>query len=112
MWIAQRIFVETIFAQNEQRAEDMEAEEKALLNVAAQEYDALKMLSDLDPESELYKYKLQQYKEMSTYRADIEKALQKQRLEKLKFDFAVQKKHALNVAPTTDPTTDDPSNIE
>ena len=81
-----------IFAQNECHATDLEDEEKALLNVAAQEYDNLKMISNLDPNSELYKYKVKQYKEMSTYRADVEKALQKQRLEKINFDFDVRKR--------------------
>lgn len=82
----------TIFAQNEDRTDDLEEEEKALLNLAAQEYDSLQMLAKLDPESDLYKYKLQQYKEMSAYRADVEKALQKQRLEKISFDLDFKKK--------------------
>jgi len=86
------------FAQNEQRADDLVGEEKALLNIAAQEYDALQMLSGLDPETELYQYKLKQYKEMSGYRAEMEKALQRQRLERLRFDFQVQKKAALGTA--------------
>ena len=87
----------TIFAQNEDRADDLEEEEKALLNLAAQEYDSLQMLSRLDPESDLYKYKLQQYKEMSAYRANVEKALQKQRLEKISFDLDFKKKQMAGV---------------
>eukprot|EP01022_Parablepharisma_sp_SALTPOND_P032082 TRINITY_DN827_c0_g1_i1.p4 TRINITY_DN827_c0_g1~~TRINITY_DN827_c0_g1_i1.p4 ORF type:complete len:532 (+),score=76.56 TRINITY_DN827_c0_g1_i1:13227-14822(+) len=93
---------DTTFAQNEQRAEDLEAEEKALLNIAAQEYDALQLLSKLDPNSDLYKYKLQQYKDMSAYRAEIEKVLQRQRLERLRFDFEVQKKRVVGGPPQED----------
>jgi hypothetical protein len=36
---------------------DQETEEKAMTNLAAQEYDALKVLSTIPEHSELYKFK-------------------------------------------------------
>ena len=64
-----------VFRQNELRSEDLEVEERALMNLAAQEYDALRILSKLPKESEIYQYKMQQYREMSTMRAEMEKML-------------------------------------
>jgi hypothetical protein len=45
------------------------------MNVAAQEYDSLRVISKLPVNSELYRYKMDQYKELSTMRAEIEKVL-------------------------------------
>jgi hypothetical protein len=64
------------FRQNDYRAEDMEIEERALMNIAAQEFDELRILSKLPKGSEIYKHKMQQYKEMSAMRAEMEKILQ------------------------------------
>jgi hypothetical protein len=61
------------------------------MNVAAQEYDHLRLLSRLPTNSELYRYKMDQYKELSTMRAEIEKVLQEQRLEKIRRDYEKQK---------------------
>ena len=47
-----------VFRQNEFRNDDLQAEEKALVNIAAQEYDALRILSRLPVNSELYRYKM------------------------------------------------------
>lgn len=80
-----------IFRQNDFRSEDLEVEERALMNVAAQEYDHLRLLSRLPTNSELYRYKMDQYKELSTMRSEIEKVLQEQRLEKIRRDFEKQK---------------------
>ena len=66
-------------------------EERALMNVAAQEYDHLRLLSRLPVNSELYRYKMDQYKELSTMRSEIEKVLQEQRLEKIRRDYEKQK---------------------
>lgn len=63
------------FRQNDYRAEDMESEERALMNLAAQEFDALRILSRLPKNSDLYKHKMLQYKEMSAMRAEMEKVL-------------------------------------
>lgn len=40
------------------RSEDLQVEERALMNLAAQEYDALRILSRLPPDSDLYQYKM------------------------------------------------------
>ena len=80
-----------VFRQNDFRSEDLEVEERALMNVAAQEYDHLRLLSRLPTNSELYRYKMDQYKELSTMRAEIEKVLQEQRLEKIRRDYEKQK---------------------
>lgn len=45
------------------------------------------MLSNVPVNSELYRYKMDQYKELSTMRAEVEKVLQEQRLEKIRRDF-------------------------
>ena len=82
---------EFIFRQNDFRSEDLEVEERALMNIAAQEYDHLRLLSRLPTNSELYRYKMDQYKELSTMRAEIEKVLQEQRLEKIRRDYEKQK---------------------
>lgn len=47
--------------QDQDRSEDAESEEKALINLAAQEYDALRILMSLPEHSDLYKYKYEQY---------------------------------------------------
>jgi hypothetical protein len=64
------------FRQDVERCEDLESEEKALVNLQAQEYDSLKMLSTIPEHSELYKFKLEQYKKVSTARAKAEIYLQ------------------------------------
>lgn len=46
------------------------------MNLAAQEFDALRQISKLPVNSELYRYKMDQYKELSTMRGEIEKVLQ------------------------------------
>lgn len=61
------------------------------MNLAAQEYDQLRVIQRLPKGSDLYAYKLQQYKELSAMRAEVEKVLQEQRLEKIKRDFERQK---------------------
>lgn len=63
------------FRQNDYRAEDMEAEERALMNIAAQEFDALRILAKIPKGTDLYKHKLMQYKEMSAMRTEMEKVL-------------------------------------
>ena len=65
-----------IFRQNEFRSEDLEVEERALMNLAAQEYDALRLMARLPTNSEIYRYKMDQYKELSTMRNEVEKVLQ------------------------------------
>ena len=65
------------------RCEDLESEEKAMVNLASQEYDALKVLSTIPEHTELYKYKFEQYKKLSEVRAKAEVYLQEQRLQRV-----------------------------
>ena len=66
---------EFAFRQNDQRADDLEVEERALMNLAAQEYDQLRVIQKLPKGSDIYEYKLKQYKEVSRMRTEIEKVL-------------------------------------
>lgn len=61
------------------------------MNLSAQEYDALRILSRLPKNSDVYQHKMMQYREMSTMRSEMEKVLQEQRLEKIRRDFEKQK---------------------
>ena len=56
-----------------------------------QEFDNMRVLSKLPLNSELYRYKMDQYKEASTIRGEVEKVLQEQRVEKIRRDFEKQK---------------------
>ena len=47
-----------------------------MVNLAAQEYDAMKLLSAIPEHSDLYKFKLEQYKQISNARAKAEIYLQ------------------------------------
>lgn len=76
------------------RCEDLESEEKAMVNLASQEYDALKILSSIPEHTELYKYKFEQYKKLSEIRAKAEVYLQEQRLQRLSKNFELQAKEA------------------
>jgi len=80
-----------IFRQNDFRSEDLEVEERALLSLGLQEYDNMRVLSNMPVNSELYRYKMDQYKEASTIRSEVEKVLQEQRLEKIRRDFEKNK---------------------
>ena len=82
---------EFVFRQNEARVGDLEVEERALMNLAAQEYDQLRVLQNLPKDSELYNHKPEQYKELSAMRTEAEKVLQEQRLEKIKREYEKQK---------------------
>ena len=71
------------FAQNNVRSEDLEVEERAAVSLMYQDYDQLKLLSKLPTDSELYRFKMDQYKEAATVRGEVDKVLQEQRLEKI-----------------------------
>ena len=47
----------------------------------------MRMLSYLPTNSELYRFNMDRYKELSTMRSEVEKVLQEQRLEKIRRDF-------------------------
>lgn len=70
------------FKQNQDRPEDLEMEERAIMNMYAQDFDDLKLLDMLATNEELYQHKLKQYKQISDSRIQAEKVLQEQRLEK------------------------------
>ena len=72
------------FVQNNMRSEDLEVEERASVSLMYQDYDQLRMLAKLPSNSELYRFKMDQYKESSSTRTEIEKVLQEQRLEKIR----------------------------
>lgn len=78
--------------QDVDRCEDLESEEKAMVNLTSQEYDALKVLSTIPEHTELYKYKFDQYKKLSEVRAKCEVFLQEQRLQRLSKNFELQTK--------------------
>lgn len=65
-----------VFRMNEFRCEDLEVEERAMMNINAHEYDHLRIINRLPVNSELYRYKMDQYKELSTMRNEVEKVLQ------------------------------------
>ena len=73
--------------QDVDRCDDLESEEKAMVNIAAQEYDALKILSSIPEHTELFQFKLEQYKRLSDGRAKAELLLQEQRLNRLNKNF-------------------------
>ena len=53
----------------------MEAEERALANLAAQELDQIRVLQKLPKDSDLYKHKLKQFKDITAMRTEVEKVL-------------------------------------
>ena len=63
-----------------------------MVNLTSQEYDAMKILSTIPEHSELYKFKLEQYKQVSNARAKAEIYLQEQRLNRLAKNFEMQSK--------------------
>lgn len=69
------------------RNEGLEVEERASISLAQQDYDQMRMLSGLAPDSNLYGYKLDQFKGNSTSRSEIDKVYQEQRLEKVRHDY-------------------------
>lgn len=75
------------FVQNEPRAVDLNDEERMVVGVNAQEVDALRLLGQLPIGTELYRFKMEQFKELSTTRAEMEKIVQEQRLLKMRRDF-------------------------
>ena len=46
------------------------------MNLQAQEFDQLRLIQNLPKDSDLYKFKMKQYKELSVMRAESEKLLQ------------------------------------
>lgn len=80
------------FLQNEARSVDLNEDERMLLNLQAQEVDALRLISQIPIGTDLYRFKMEQYKELSTMRAEAEKIVQEQRLLKLRREFEKQRR--------------------
>jgi len=53
----------------------LEVEERAMVSLQQQDYDHLRILSRLPVNSEMYRFKMDQYKESASNRAEIEKVL-------------------------------------
>ena len=73
--------------QNQVRSVDLTEEERILTSLTAQEIDALKLISQIPIGTEIYRFKMEQFKELSTTRSEIEKIVQEQRLQRLRRDF-------------------------
>ena len=80
------------FLQNEIRDVDLTEEERMLLNMNAQDADALKTLSHLPIGTELYRFKTEQYKELCMVRGEVEKVVQEQRLARLQRKFETKRR--------------------
>ena len=61
------------FKQNDIRAEDLEVEERALMNLYAQDFDDLKLLNLVSGNKDIYEHKMNQYKNISRLRIEAEK---------------------------------------
>ncbi|CAD8150666.1 unnamed protein product [Paramecium octaurelia] len=57
------------------------------MNLQAQEVDSLRMISRFPIGTEIYRFKMEQYKELSTMRAEMEKIIQEQRLQRVRRNF-------------------------
>lgn len=75
------------FVQNEVRNVDLTEEERMLVNLQAQDVDSLRVLAQMPIGTELYQFKMNQYKELSMGRAEMEKMLQEQRVGTLRRQF-------------------------
>jgi len=75
------------FVQNETRNVDLNDDERMIVGLGGQEVDSLRLLSQLPIGTELYRFKMDQFKELSTTRAEMEKIVQEQRLLKMRRDF-------------------------
>jgi len=75
------------FVQNEARSVDLNEDERMIVGLGAQEVDALRLLSQIPIGTELYRFKMEQFKELSTTRTEMEKIMQEQRLLKMRREF-------------------------
>lgn len=69
---------------------DLLPEERALNNVLRQEQGELKILANLPKDSELYKAKMEHYKEMSQIRMRMEAMLQELGMQRMKKNFEME----------------------
>ena len=76
--------------QNQARSSALDRGEKVLINLQAQEYDQLRMINSFKPQehdSELYKFKLKQYKELSAIRNEQLKEINTQKIAQIRSRF-------------------------
>lgn len=77
-------FLTSNFMQNQMKNVDLNEDERMLTHFTMMEADALRILNRIPQNTELYRFKLEQYKELSTQRAEAEKIVQETRLKKMK----------------------------
>ena len=77
-------FLTSNFLQNQMKNVDLNEDERMLVHLTMMEADSLRVLARIPQSSELYRFKLEQYKELSTQRAEVEKLVQESRLKKMK----------------------------
>jgi len=82
-------FLTQNFMQNQMKNVDLNEDERALVHISMMEADSLRMLARIQPGTDLYRFKVEQYKELSTQRAEVEKLVQEQRLRKMKRGFEI-----------------------
>jgi hypothetical protein len=74
------------------RGVDLTEEERVLISLTAQETDAMRIISRIPVGTELYRFKMEQFKELSTMRSEIDKIVQEQRLQDAKRDFEMERR--------------------
>lgn len=77
-------FLTSNFMQNQMKNVDLSEDERMLVHFTMMEADALRILNRIPQNTELYRFKLEQFKELSTQRAEAEKIVQETRLRKMK----------------------------
>lgn len=85
-------FLSSNFMQNQMKNVDLNEDERMLVHFQMMEADALRILERIPQSSELYRFKLEQYKELSTQRAEAEKLVQETRLKKMKRALEIRAK--------------------
>ena len=85
-------FLTTNFMQNQVKNVDLNEDERMLVHLTMMEADSLRMLNRIPETSELYRFKLEQYKELSAQRAEVEKLIQETKLKKMKRTIEMRNK--------------------
>ena len=63
-----------------------------LANLAKEEVDQLRILSRIPVGTELYRFKMEQYKELSTVKAEMEKIANEQKLQRARMEFEYERR--------------------
>jgi hypothetical protein len=82
-----------ILIQNASRNPDLNDFERGMTFLEAQDTDAIKLMSQVPVGTDLYRFKVEQFKETATTRAEVEKLMHEQQLKAMKkgFDIASKK---------------------